>query len=158
MRFTRSLAVGLVLVTAASGCASGSSLKNAVAELQKDVQRLEADDAFKVPGRKLRILQRPDKDIPCDNDKFKRVLRATADYENKGSDVDSHLDFAHGLMEKMLVQALGYKLDFDFSQTDAEDGRFIYGTKGDPEVKMTVYVAPDAPAWRLHAMTACLSR
>ncbi|MFF5247748.1 hypothetical protein ACFY3V_25975 [Streptosporangium sp. NPDC000095] len=158
MRSTRLLAVGLALVIVASGCASDPSLKGAAAELQKDMQRLEADDVFKSPSKKLRILQRPDKDIPCDKEKFKRVLRATADYERKGSDVDGHLDLAQGLMENTLVQVLGYKLDFDFSQTDAEDGRFIYGTKGDSELRVTVYVAPDSPTWRLHAMTACLSR
>ncbi|MEV4378558.1 hypothetical protein [Streptosporangium sp. NPDC049644] len=158
MRFTRLLAVALALVMVASGCTSTPSLKDAAAELQKDTQRLETDDVFKSPSKKLRILQRPDKDIPCDKDKFKRVLRATADYERKTSDVDGHLDLAQGLMENTLVQVLGYELDFDFSQTDAADGRFIYGTKKDPEIKVTVYVAPDAPTWRLHAMTACLPR
>ncbi|WP_436761868.1 hypothetical protein [Streptosporangium sp. V21-05] len=158
MRFTRLLAVGLALVVAASGCASDPSLKDAAAELQKDTQRLEIDDVFKNSSKKLRILQRPDKDIPCDKDKFKRVLRVTADYERKSSDIDGHLDLAQGLMENTLVQVLGYKLNFDFSQTDAEDGRFIYGEKENPEIKVTVYVTPDAPTWRLHAMTACLPR
>jgi len=157
MRFIRLLAIGLALVVS-SGCASEPTLERAATELQKDMQRLEADDVFKSPSKKLRILQLPDKDIPCDKDKYKRVLRATADYERKSSDVDGHLDLAQGLMENTLVQVLGYKLNFDFSQTDAEDGRFIYGTKGDPEVKVTVYVSPDAPTWRLHAMTACLPR
>lgn len=159
MRVTRLLAIGLILAIAASGCTTSEpSLKEAAAELQKDTQRLETDDVFKNPLKKLRILQRPDKDIPCDKDKFRRVLRATADYERKTPDLDGHLDLAETLMENMLAQRLGYKLNFDLSQTDMEDGRFIDGMKTNPEVKVTVYVAPESPTWRLHAITACLPR
>ncbi|MER6172327.1 hypothetical protein [Streptosporangium sp. NPDC001681] len=158
MRFVRLLAIGLALVMMSSACASEPKLGQAAAELQKDAQRLETDGIFENPLKKLRILQRPDKDIPCAKDKFKRVLRATADYERKTPDVDSHLDLAQGLMEGTLSRTLGYKLESDFSQVDAEEGRFIYGVKKEPEIKISVFVAPEAPTWRLHAVTACLSR
>ncbi|MEU3168336.1 hypothetical protein [Streptosporangium sp. NPDC006930] len=158
MRFTRLLAIGLTLTMAASGCASDPSLKDAAAELQKDARLLEADGIFKNPLSKLRILQRPDKDIPCAKGKFKRVLRATADYERATPDVDSHLDLAQGLMESTLSRVLGYELEYDLSQADVEEGRFIYGTKKDSEIKVSVFVTPDAPTWRLRAVTACLSR
>lgn len=158
MRFTRLTVIGLALVMATSGCTSEPSLQEAAAELQKDTQRLETDDVFKNPLKKLRILQRPDKDIRCDKDRFKRVLRATADYARINEPLDAHLDQAQTLMENTLAQALGYKLEFDFSQMDAEEGRFIYGAKIDPAIKVTVYVAPEAPTWRLHAVTACLPR
>lgn len=65
MRFARLLTVGLALVMTASGCTSEPSLKDAAAELQKDTQRLETDDVFKNPLMNLRIVQRPDKDLPC---------------------------------------------------------------------------------------------
>ncbi|MFI6451249.1 hypothetical protein ACIBF6_06810 [Streptosporangium amethystogenes] len=158
MRFTRLLAVSLALVMAASGCTSEPTLDKAAAELQKDTQRLEVDSIFNNPLKKLRILQRPDKDIRCGKDKFNRALRATADYERVDEPLDVHLDQAQTLMENTLAQVLGYKLEFDFSQTETKEGRFIYGTKIDPDVKVTVYVAPEAPTWRLHAMTACLPR
>ncbi|MFJ2029554.1 hypothetical protein [Streptosporangium sp. NPDC087985] len=156
MRFVRLLAVGLALVMAASGCTSGPSLKEAAAELQKDVQRLETDDLFKNPLMKLRILQRPDKDIRCDKDKFRRVLRATADDERVNEPLDSHLGRAQALMENVLTQKFGYKLEHDFSQMDTDEGRFIHGAKKDLGITVTVYVASEAPTWRLHAMTACL--
>ncbi|WP_344917088.1 hypothetical protein [Streptosporangium oxazolinicum] len=156
MRFIRLLIVGLALAMMSSGCASEPTLDKAVAELQKDTQRLEVDSIFKNPLNKLRILQRPDKDIPCAKGKFKRVLRATADYERRASNMDSHLDLAQGLMESTLSRILGYKLEYDLSQIDVEEGRFIYGTKEDPEIKVSVFVTPDAPTWRLRAVTACL--
>lgn len=156
MRVTRSLAIGLTLVMAASGCASEPSPKDAAAELQRDTQRMET--AFKNPLNKLRILQRADKDIRCDKDRFKRVLRATADYERVNEPLVDHLGRAQTLMENRLVQELGYRLEFDFSQDEAEDGRFIYGTKENLGIKITVYVAPEAPTWRLHATTPCLPR
>ncbi len=158
MRFIRLLAIGVALAMMSSGCASEPALDKAAAELQKDTQRLEADGVFKNPLKKLSILQRPDKDIPCAKGKFKRVLRATADYERKTSDADSHLDLAQGLMENTLSRTLGYKLEYDLSQMDVEEGRFIYGTKEDPEIKVSVFVTPDAPTWRLRAVTACLPR
>ncbi|WP_440064530.1 hypothetical protein [Streptosporangium sp. OZ121] len=158
MRSTRLLAVGLALVMVTAGCASDPSLKDAAAVLQKDTQQLETNSIFKNPLKKLRILQRPDKDIPCGKDKFKRALRATADYERVDEPLNAHLDRAQTLMENTLAQVLGYKLEFDFSQMETEEGRFIYGTKTDPDLKVTVYIAPEAPTWRLHAVTACLSR
>ncbi|WP_162641972.1 hypothetical protein [Streptosporangium sp. 'caverna'] len=157
MRFAWLMAVSLTLVMAASGCTSEPSLKEAAAELQKDAQRLEKDDVFKNPLMKLRILQRPDKDIPCDKDKFKRVLRVTADDERKTTDVDSHLDQAEGVMAGTLVHELGYKLEYPFSEGDAEEGRFIHGLK-EVGVLVAVYVAPEAPTWRLHAETSCLPK
>ncbi|MER7208590.1 hypothetical protein ABT340_16075 [Streptosporangium sp. NPDC000239] len=159
MRVARSLAIGLTLIIAASGCTTSEpSLKEATAELQKDTHLLETDDVFKNPLKKLHIIQRPDKDIPCAKDKFRRVLRATADYERVDEPLENHLDLAETLMENTLAQKLKYKLDFDLSQTDAEDGRFIYGAKENPEIRVTVYVGSEAPTWRLHAMTACLPR
>ncbi|MGV9327168.1 hypothetical protein [Streptosporangium sandarakinum] len=158
MRVTRLLAIGLALAMVASGCASEPSLKDAAAELQKDTHRLETDDVFKNPLKKLNILERPDRDIPCDKGKFRRVMRAVADYERKTLDVDGHLDLAQGLMENTLARVLGYRLDPDPSQTDAEDGRFIYGAKENPGIRVIVYVAPEVPTWRLHATTACLPR
>ncbi|GAA5057968.1 hypothetical protein HNP84_000599 [Thermocatellispora tengchongensis] len=159
MRVVVLLATGLALIVVAAGCgASEPSLQTAAAELQKDTQRLETDDVFKNPTYKLRILQRPDKDIPCDKDKFKRVMRATADYARIDEPLFHHLDRAQGLMENRLIRALGYELDLDITQSDADEGRFIYGMKGDSGVKVTVYVAPEAPTWRIHAQTACLSK
>ncbi|MFI7535592.1 hypothetical protein [Streptosporangium sp. NPDC049376] len=157
MRVARSLAIGLTLIIAASGCtASEPSLKEATAELQKDTRLLQ--EAFKNPLNKLRILQGADKDIPCDKDKFKRVMRATADYERTNEPLANHLERAQTLMENRLARELGYKLEFDSSQNEAEDGRFIYGTKENLGIKVTVYVAPESPTWRLHATTSCLSR
>ncbi|MEU8204472.1 hypothetical protein [Streptosporangium sp. NPDC049046] len=157
MRFTRLLAIGLALVTAASGCASGPSLKDAAAELQKDAQRLENDDVFKNPLMNLRIVQHPDKDLPCGGDKVKRVLRATADEERVDESLDSRLDKAQRVMENTLSRIMGYEVEHDISQADALEGRFIYGSK-EVGVMVTVYIAPEAPTWRLHAQTACLSR
>ncbi|MBB5130910.1 hypothetical protein HNP84_000598 [Thermocatellispora tengchongensis] len=127
-------------------------------ELEKDVWRLETDDVFKNPLKKLRIIQRPDKDIACDKGKFKRAMRATADYKRVSDSLIDHLDLAEDLKLATLRRHLGYKLEFDFSQSDAEEGRFVYGTKEHVGVKMTVYVAPEAPTWRLHGQTACLPR
>ncbi|MFF4990017.1 hypothetical protein ACFY19_22755 [Streptosporangium saharense] len=157
MRVARSLAIGLTLVIAASGCTTSEpTLKEAAAELQKDGHRLQ--EAFKNPLDKLHILQGADKDVPCDKDKFKRVLRATADYERTDEPLTDHLERAQTLMENRLARELGYKLEFDLSQDGAEDGRFIYGTKEALGIKVTVYVAPEAPTWRLHATTPCLPR
>ncbi|WP_440104370.1 hypothetical protein [Streptosporangium sp. H16] len=158
MRFIRLLAIGLALAMTSSGCASEPTLDKAAAELQKDTQRLETDDVFKNPLNKLRILQRPDKDIPCGKDKFNRIMRATADYERVDEPLNAHLDRAQTLMENALARVLKYKLDFDFGKVDTDDGRFIYATKMDPNIKVVVYVAPEAPTWRLYAVTACLPR
>lgn len=158
MRVARLLAASLALVILTSGCTSEPSLGEVAAELQKDTQRLESNSIFKNPLKKLRIVQRPDKDIRCGKDKFKRSLRATADYERVDEPLDVHLDRAQTLMENTLAQVLGYELEFDFSQMETEEGRFIYGVKKDPDIAVTVYVAPEAPTWRLHAVTACLSR
>jgi hypothetical protein len=159
MRVARSLAIISALAALAAGCSSsGPSYGEAAAELQKDVQRLETNDVFKNPLKKLRFSQRADKDIPCGEEKFQRVLRATADHERKNPDLDGHLDLAEELMENTLVRGLGYKVEFDFSQYDAEDGRFIYAVKEGLGIKAFVYVSPEAPTWRIHAMTDCLPR
>ncbi|MEV4183280.1 hypothetical protein AB0J28_17810 [Streptosporangium canum] len=157
MRFTRLTIVGLALVMAASGCTSGPSLEEAAAELQKDTQRLETDDVFKNPLMNLHIVQRPDKDLPCGGDKVKRVLRATADEERVDESLDSRLDKSQRVMENTLSQTLGYKVEYDISQVDAPEGRFIHGRK-EVGITVNVYVAPEAPTWRLHAQTTCLSR
>ncbi|GAA2858634.1 hypothetical protein GCM10010517_17090 [Streptosporangium fragile] len=158
MRVIRLLAIGAALVMVTSGCTSEPSLKDAAAELQKDTQRLETDDLFKNPLMKLRFLQRPDKDIPCDKGKFKRVMRVTADDENNSPDVDGHLDQAEGIMTGTLVHELGYKLEPPFTAGDDEVGRFIYGVKKDIGIVVAVYVTPEAPTWRLQAETRCLPR
>ncbi|SNT10459.1 hypothetical protein SAMN05216276_102481 [Streptosporangium subroseum] len=158
MRFARLTVIGLALVMAASGCTSGPSLKEAAAELQRDTQRLETNGVFKNPLKKLRILQRPDKDVPCDKEKFRRVLRATADYERINEPMDSHLGRSQALMENVLVQDFGYKLEHEYSQMDTDEGRFIHGVKKGLGITVTVYVAPEAPTWRLDAMTPCLPR
>ncbi|MFF4414071.1 hypothetical protein ACFYY8_16175 [Streptosporangium sp. NPDC001559] len=157
MRVARSLAIGLTLIIATSGCTTSEpSLKEATAELQKDTRLLETDDVFKNPLKKLHIIQRPDKDIPCDKDGFRRVLRATADYERgNGEALDSHLDGAERLIENTLSKTLGYDIEYDPSQVDAPEGRFVQGSKK-LGVTVNVYVSPEAPTWRLHAQTACL--
>ncbi|MFF0306523.1 hypothetical protein ACFYSC_03790 [Streptosporangium sp. NPDC004379] len=157
MRITRLLAIGLTLAMAASGCASEPSLKDAAAELQKDTHRLETDDLFKNPLMKLRVLQRPEKDIPCDKGKFKRVLRATADDERADEPLTSHLGRAQAVMENVLAQRLGYKVNSDSSQENAEEGRFVQGSKSSG-VTVIVYISPEPPTWRLYAMTTCLPR
>ncbi|MEU9835393.1 hypothetical protein AB0D67_27995 [Streptosporangium sp. NPDC048047] len=159
MRVTRSLAIGLALALAltVSGCTSEPSLKDAADELQKDTHRLETDDLFKNPLMKLRVLQRPEKDIPCDKGKFKRVLRATADDERADEPLTSHLGRAQAVMENVLAQRLGYKVDSDPSQENTEEGRFIQGSKSSG-ISVVVYVSPEPPTWRLHAMTSCLPR
>ncbi|WP_449062206.1 hypothetical protein [Planomonospora algeriensis] len=159
MRVTRLLALGLATVLMASGCTREPelTLEKAAAELQKDARRLEADDVFKNPLYKLRILQRPDKDIPCGEGKFKRVLRLTADEERNSTDVDGRLDLAERLMQTTLDQVLGYEVEYNFDQLDALEGRFINGSKK-VGVTVDVHVAPESPTWRLRAETACLPR
>ncbi|WP_182885334.1 hypothetical protein [Microbispora sp. H10885] len=141
-----------------SGCGTGPTLQAASAELQKDMQRLEADDVFKNPLKKLRIVDRPDKDLPCDKGKFQRVLRATADEERKTPDVDGHLDLAQRLMENTLSRVLHYKMTYDLTQTDWKDARVIEGRKDVPGITVRVIVVPESPTWRLVAETDCLSR
>ncbi|GII91828.1 hypothetical protein [Sinosporangium siamense] len=156
MRSARFLVAALALMVA-SGCTSKPSATEAIAELEQDVRRLESDDLFKSPSMSLRILQRPDKDLPCGENGFKRVLRATANKERGNEDPDSHLDGAQRVMETTLSRHLGYKLEQDISQGDAPEGRFIYGTK-ETGVVVTVHVASEAPTWHLHAQTVCMPR
>ncbi|MEV8637892.1 hypothetical protein AB0395_40210 [Streptosporangium sp. NPDC051023] len=158
MRFARLLVIGLAVVMVASGCASGPSLREAAAELQKDTQRLETDDLFKNPLTKLRISQRPDKDIPCGKDKFKRVLQATADDESKSPDTDSRLDRAEGVISGTLVNKMSYTREPPFTVNDNEVGRFVYAAKRDLGIVVAVYVTPESPTWRLQAETPCLPR
>ncbi|MBG0815576.1 hypothetical protein [Planomonospora sp. ID82291] len=159
MRVSRFLVLVLAAVLVTAGCTREPelSLDKAVAELRKDAQRFEADDVFKNPLVKLKILQRPDKDIPCGEGKFKRVLRLTADDERKDADVDGHLDLAERLMQTTLDQVMGYEVEYDFDQLDALEGRFIHGNKK-IGVTVDVHVAPESPTWRLRAETACLAR
>lgn len=154
------MAVATLLVGGVvSGCGgTGPTLQAATAELQKDVQRLETDDVFKNPLKKLRIVDRPDKDLPCDKGKFQRVFHATAEYERKAPDVDSHLDQAQRLMENTLSQVLHYTVTYDFTQVDWRDGRLIEGRKDIPGVTIKVIVVPESPTWRLVAETDCLPR
>ncbi|GIH99735.1 hypothetical protein [Planobispora takensis] len=155
MRVARMLAVVSALAVM-TGCASGPSLEDAAAELQKDTQRLETDELFKNPLSKLQILERPAKDIPCGDGTFKRVLRATADDERADEPLDAHLDRAQGVMENTLSQFFGYKLEHDFSQADSESGRLVRGAKENFGITIAVDVMPEPPTWRLRAETRCL--
>ncbi|WP_204015756.1 hypothetical protein [Sphaerimonospora thailandensis] len=148
------LAVGGMI----SGCGPGPTLQAATAELQKDMQRLETDDVFKNPLKKLKIVERPDKDLPCDKGKFERVLRATADLERKGPSLDNHLDHAQRLMEITLSEVLHYKMTYDLTQMDWKDARLIDGRKDTPGITVKVIVVPESPTWRLVAKTDCLPR
>ncbi|WP_142260274.1 hypothetical protein [Thermopolyspora flexuosa] len=157
VRAVRSLAILLPLALAVS-CSSGEpSFEDAAAELQKDVQRLESHEFFKNPLLELRILQRGDKDIPCGEGGFRRVMRATANEDRDDDAVDSHLDRAQRLMENVLAQDFGYELALDPGQQDAQEGRFIQGEKKDAGLQVSAYVSPEKPTWRLQIMTACLS-
>lgn len=158
MRGVRLTVLALAMAVTVPGCSSEPTLGPAAEELMEDVRRLENDDLFKNPLTKLRILQRPDKDIQCDEDKYKRVLLATADDEQKTSDLDRHLDSAESLMQGTLKRVLGYELERDYIQMDGGHGRFIYGVKEDLGIRITVYVAPERPTWRIHAMTDCLPK
>ncbi|MEU6412264.1 hypothetical protein [Microbispora sp. NPDC046933] len=158
MRVARMAVASLLVAGMVSGCGSGPTLQAATMELQKDMQRLETDDVFKSPIKKLRIVERPDKDLPCDKGKFQRVLRATADEDRKTPDVDGHLDLAQTLMENTLSQALHYKMAYDLSQMDWKDARLIEGRKDVPGITVRVIVVPESPTWRLVAETDCLPR
>lgn len=159
MRVARIAVATLLVGGVVSGCGTGPTLQAASAELQKDMQRLEADRLLKNPLSKLQIVERPDKDLPCDKGKFQRVLRATADYEHvPGAPVDNHLDRAQRVMENILSQKLHYKLTFDFTQIDWNDARLIEGDKEHPGVAIKVIVVPESPSWRLVAETKCLPR
>ncbi|MEU8198553.1 hypothetical protein AB0C10_32710 [Microbispora amethystogenes] len=156
MRVARMAVTFILVVWVVSGCGTGPTLQAASAELQKDMQRLETDDVFKNPLKKLRIVERPDRDLPCDKGKFQRVFRATADYERKAPDVDSHLDQAQRLMENTLSQVLHYEMTYDFTQVDWRDGRLLEGRKDVPGITVKVIVVPESPTWRLVAETDCL--
>lgn len=158
MRGARMAMAVLVVGGVISGCGPGPTLQAATAELQKDMQRLETDRYFKNPLTKLRIVERPDKDLPCDKDKFQRVLRATADYGPKTSDVDGHLDLAQSLMESRLSRVLHYKMTYDLSQADWKDARLVEGRKEVPGITVKVIVVPESPTWRLVVKTDCLPR
>ncbi len=142
----------------ASGCGSTPTLQAATTELQKDLYRLQADRFFKNPLTKLKIVERPDKDLPCDKDKFQRVFRATAEYGPKTSDLDSDLDRAQTVMENTLSQALHYEMSYDLSQMDWLDARLVEGRKDTPGITVKVVVVPESPMWRLVAKTDCLPR
>ncbi|MEU7914744.1 hypothetical protein [Microbispora bryophytorum] len=158
MRVARMAAALLLAGWVVSGCGTGPTLQVATTELQKDMQRLQADRFFKNPLTKLRIVERPDKDLPCDKGKFQRVLRATADEDRRTPDVDGHLDLAQTLMENTLSQVLHYKMTYDLSQMDWEDARLVEGRKGDVGITVKVIVVPESPTWRLVAETDCLPR
>ncbi|WP_182908916.1 hypothetical protein [Microbispora sp. H13382] len=158
MRVAWMAVVFLLVGGMVSGCSSGPTLQAAATELQKDVQRLQTDSLLKKPYSKLRIVERPDQDLPCDKGKFQRVLRATADYEREDSDVDSHLDQAERVMENTLSSLLHYTMTYDLSQLDWKDARLIEGRKDVPGITVNVIVVPESPTWRLVARTDCLPR
>lgn len=158
VRVARIAVAFLLLGSVVSGCGTGPTLQAATTELQKDLQRLQTDSLMKKPYSRLRIVQRPDQDLPCDKGKFERVLRATADYERESSDVDSHLDGAERVMENTLSSILHYKVAYDLSQLDWKDARLIAGRKDIPGITVSVIVVPESPTWRLVAKTDCLPR
>ncbi|MEN3535240.1 hypothetical protein AAH991_09040 [Microbispora sp. ZYX-F-249] len=158
MRVARIAVAFLLLGGMVSGCGSGPTLQAATTELQKDSHRLQSDSLLKKPYSNLRIVQRPDQDLPCDKGKFQRVLRATADYERESSDVDSHLDQAERVMESTLSSFLHYTVTYDLSQLDWKDARLIAGRKDIPGITVNVIVVPESPTWRLVAKTDCLPR
>ncbi|MEU7690116.1 hypothetical protein OHB01_07515 [Microbispora hainanensis] len=159
MRVARVAVTFLLVGGFVSSCGNGPTLQAATAELQKDLHRLEADGLLKNPLSKLRIVDRPDRDLPCDKDKFKRVLHATADYEHIPEDpVDNHLDHAERVMENTLSQELHYKITYDLAQLDWQDARLIEGRKDAFGLTVKVIVVPEAPTWRLVAETDCLPR
>lgn len=157
MRVARVAVTFLLVGGFVSSCGSGPTLQAATVELQKDLHRLQSDSLLK-PYSNLRIVERPDKDLPCDKDKFQRVLRLTADYEREDSDVDSHLDSAERVMETILSSSLQYKMTYDLSQLDWKDARLIEGRKDDSGLTVKVIVVPESPTWRLVAKTDCLSK
>ncbi|WP_182900579.1 hypothetical protein [Microbispora sp. H10830] len=158
MRVARVTVAFLLIGWVVSGCGTGPTLQAASTELQKDLQRLQTDSLLKKPYSKLRIVERPDRDLPCDKGKFQRVLRVTADYEREDSDVDSHLDQAERVMENTLSSFLQYKMTYDLSQLDWRDARLIEGRKDVPGITVKVIVVPESPTWRLVAKTDCLPK
>ncbi|MEU8360242.1 hypothetical protein AB0C27_29940 [Nonomuraea sp. NPDC048882] len=149
--------VACVLLSAS--CSAGPSLGDAVAELRKDTRTLETDDVFKNPLKKLTILERPDKDVPCGEGRFKRVMRATADYERAaGQTVDAYLNLAQSLMEDTLsLPRFGYTVTSDPGRRDKPAARVIRGVKDEAGVTMTVDVRPDSPTWSIRAETGCFA-
>lgn len=157
MRAGRMVAVACALALAS--CSQGPSLEDAAAELQKDTRTLETDDVFKNPLKELRILERPDKDIPCGDGRFKRVMRATANYKRTpDQSLDQYLNMAQTLMEDTLVlPKFGYMMQSDHAQRDKPQARVIHGVKEGLGVTMTVDVRPDPPTWSIHGETGCLA-
>src|ERR1700750_1376658 len=149
------LLVALAVLLAASGCSSGPSLAEGVSELTMGTRRLETDSYFKQHAN-LRILQRPDRDIPCGDGRVKRVLRATAHLEGVKEDLDTRLDKDERVAASLLSMTLGYTVEREVTQVDALEGRFISGGK-DVGVVVNVIVAPEAPIWRIYAQTRCMS-
>ncbi|WP_147943076.1 hypothetical protein [Microbispora sp. CSR-4] len=156
MRVARVAVTFLLVGGFVSSCGNGPTLQAATAELQKDLHRLQSDGFFKNPLTKLRIVERPDRDLPCDKGKFERVFRATAEYGPEISDADRQLDLAQSLMENVLSQALHYTIAFDLSQADWKDARLVEGRKDGPGITIKVVVVPESPTFRLVAKTDCL--
>jgi hypothetical protein len=153
------LVVVVCALLPAAACAAGPSLDEVAAELQRDAKTLETDDVFKNSLKSLRILERPDEDVSCGDGRFKRVLRATSNYERVDEPIDDHLDRAQRLMESTLAMpGFGYDVSFDPDQADRPSGRVVRGTKEALGITMTVEVRPEAPTWRLLAESACMSR
>ncbi|WP_432927079.1 hypothetical protein ACQPZZ_37890 [Microbispora sp. CA-135349] len=158
MRVARMAVAFLLGGCVVSGCGTGPTLQAATTELQKDTQRLQTDRYFKNPLTKLRIVERPDVDLPCDKGKFERVFRATAEYGPKISDADGYLDAAQTLVESVLSQTLHYVITADLSQTDWRDARLVKGRKNSSGITIDVIVVPESPTWRMVAKTDCLPR
>lgn len=148
-----------IFILALVSCSSGPSLGEAAAELQKDTHTLETDDVFKNPLKKLRIVERPDTDIPCGDERFKRVLVATAENTRGNEPVDDFLDRAERLMADTLrLPRFGYDVTFDPQQVDQTTGRVIHGSKVALGITVTVEVHEQPPTWHLRAESRCLAR
>ena len=131
MRFARLMVVGLVLVMAASGCTSEPSLKEASAELQKDTRRLETNGVFKNPLRNCVSCSVQTRTSPVTKTNLDGCCGPRPIMNASIEPIGLSPGTTQALMENVLVQDFGYKLEHDYSQMDTDEGRFIHGVKKD---------------------------
>ncbi|WP_283133564.1 hypothetical protein [Rhizohabitans arisaemae] len=150
----RRLLAALTLVALVAACTSGPTLDEAAAELQKDLRRFETDDVFKNELAAFKVVEQPDRDIPCGDGRFKRVFAATA--EDGGTPLTPNdLYGAQRIMESTLA-LFGYEVTYDMNQLERLDGRDIRADKKELGITVNVAVRPGSPAYRLRAETLCL--